>query len=97
VLAITTEASEAIKGVLAADDVPDGALLRISPQPSSDTAAVGLVVEVTETAPPTDQVVEGDGVEVCLEPTAAEMLDDKELDAKIIDGKVNLSIGDQSA
>jgi iron-sulfur cluster assembly protein len=97
VLAITTEASEAIKGVLAADDVPDGALLRIRPQPNSESAAVGLVVEVTDAAPPTDQVVEGDGVEVCLEPTAAEMLDDKELDAKIIDGKVNLSIGDQSA
>lgn len=96
-LAITTEASEAIKVVLAADDVPDGALLRISPQPTSDSAAVGLVVEVTDAPPPNDQVVEGDGVEVCLEPTAAEMLDDKELDAKIIDGKVNLSIGDQSA
>jgi iron-sulfur cluster assembly protein len=97
VLAITTEASEAIKGVLAADDVPDGALLRISPQPTSDSAAVGLIVEVTQSAPPSDQIVEGDGVEVCLEPTAAEMLDDKELDAQIVDGKVNLSIGDQSA
>jgi iron-sulfur cluster assembly protein len=96
-LAITTEASEAIKGVLAADDVPDGALLRISPQPSSDTAAVGLVVEVTETPPPDDQVIESEGVAVSLEPTAAEMLDDKELDAQIIDGKINLSIGDQSA
>jgi iron-sulfur cluster assembly protein len=97
VLAITTEASEAIKGVLAADEVPDGAVLRISPQPSSDTAAVGLVVEVTETPPPDDQVVESNGVEVALEPTAAEMLDDKELDARMVDGKVNLSIGDQSA
>jgi Fe-S cluster assembly iron-binding protein IscA len=97
VLAITTEASEAIKGVLAADDVPDGAMLRISPQPQSESAAVGLVVEVTESPPPNDQVIESNGVEVCLEPTAAEMLDDKELDATLVDGKVNLSIGDQSA
>lgn len=95
-LAITPQASEAIKGVLDSDQVPDGALLRISAPAADDGAEAALVVSVTETPPPDDQIVEGDGVAVCVEPTAAAILDDKELDAEVVDGRVNLSIGSQA-
>lgn len=89
-LTITPQASEAIRQVLAAEDSPDRAVFRISPQPDA-----GLVVSITDSPEPEDQVVEGDDVEVCVEPTAAEMLDDKELDATVVEGQVNFSIAEQ--
>jgi len=89
-LAITPEASEAIRQVLAAESSPDGSVFRISPEPDA-----GLVVSITDSPEPDDQVVEGDDVEVCVEPAAAEMLDDKELDATIVEGQVNFSIAEQ--
>jgi iron-sulfur cluster assembly protein len=91
-LTITPQASEAIRGVLAGEDVPSDSVFRITSQPES-----GLVVSVTDSPEPDDQIVEGDEVEVCVEPTAAQMLDDKELDATVAGGQVSFSIGEQSA
>ncbi|MGH2798890.1 MAG: hypothetical protein ACRDM0_14735 [Thermoleophilaceae bacterium] len=91
-LTITPQASEAIRGVLAAENVPDDSVLRITSQPEA-----GLVVAVTDSPEPDDQIVEGDEVEICVEPTAAQLLDDKELDATVSGEQVNFSIGEQSA
>ncbi|MGH2797678.1 MAG: Fe-S cluster assembly protein HesB [Solirubrobacterales bacterium] len=91
-LTITPQASEAIRGVLAGENVPSDSVFRITSQPES-----GLVVSVTDSPEPDDQIVEGDEVEVCVEPTAAQMLDDKELDATVAGGQVSFSIGQQSA
>jgi iron-sulfur cluster assembly protein len=96
-LTITPQASEAIRGILAAPDVPDGSMFRISPQ-GQDGVAPGpsLVVSVIESPPADDQIVEGDAVAVAVEPTAAMMLDDKQLDATVEGGNVNFSIEDQT-
>jgi len=91
-LTITAQASEAIRGVLAGENVPNDSVVRITSQPEA-----GLVVAVTDSPEPDDQIVEGDEVEVCVEPTAAQMLDDKELDATVAGGQVSFSIGQQSA
>jgi iron-sulfur cluster assembly protein len=91
-LTITPQAAEAIRGVLAAENVPDDSVFRITSQPEA-----GLVVAVTDSPEPDDQIVEGDEVEICVEPTAARMLDDKELDATVSGEQVNFSIGEQSA
>jgi Fe-S cluster assembly iron-binding protein IscA len=91
-LTITPQASDAIRGVLASENVPEGSVLRISPQPEA-----GLVVSVTDSPQPDDQIVEGDEVEVCVEPTAAQMLEDKELDATVAEGQVSFSISQQAA
>ena len=91
-LTITPQASEAIRGVLAGENVPSDSVFRITSQPES-----GLIVSVTDSPQPDDQIVEGDEVEVCVEPTAAQMLDDKELDATVAGGQVSFSIGQQSA
>jgi Fe-S cluster assembly iron-binding protein IscA len=95
-LTISPEASHAIRGILEASDVPDGSMFRISPQ-QSDGASAGasLVVSLIDTPPPDDQIVQGDDVAVCLEPSAAAMLDDKQLDATVIGEEVNFSIGEQ--
>ena len=89
-LTITPRASEAIRGVLAAEGVPPGSILRISAQPNAN-----LAVAVTESPQPDDQIVEGDDAEVCVEPVAAQMLEDKELDATVVGGQVSFSIADQ--
>ena len=99
-LTITEEAEQAIRGILDASNAPDGSVLRISPQPAQQEgpgAGPGLVVSVTDAPPPDDQIVEGDQVEVSVEPTAAAILDDKELDATVVGGQVNFSIGDQAS
>jgi iron-sulfur cluster assembly protein len=74
------------------ENVPSDSVFRITSQPES-----GLVVGITDSPEPDDQIVEGDEVEVCVEPTAAQMLDDKELDATVAGGQVSFSIGQQSA
>jgi Fe-S cluster assembly iron-binding protein IscA len=97
-LEISSEAAEAIRGILAAEDVPDGAALRISAEPGPEPEDEGgFAVTVIESAPPEDQVVAGEDVEVCVEPVAAELLDDKQLDASVSEGKVQFSLSDQDA
>ncbi len=96
-LTITPEASNAIRGILDASDVPDGSMFRISPQPQDGSApGAGLTVSVIEEAPPDDKIVEGDEVAVAVEPSAAAILEDKELDATVVGDQVNFSIGEQA-
>lgn len=97
-LTITSEASQAIRGILAASDAPDGSMFRIAPQgqdgPGPDPSLTISVIDAPQT---TDQIIEGEQVAVCVEPTAAVMLDDKELDADVVGEQVNFSIGEQAA
>jgi Fe-S cluster assembly iron-binding protein IscA len=98
VLTISPEASHAIRGILEASDVPDGSMLRISPQ-QTDGASAGasLVVSVIDTPPPEDQVVEGEEeVAVAVDPTAAVLLDDKQLDATVVGDQISFSIAEQA-
>jgi Fe-S cluster assembly iron-binding protein IscA len=98
VLTITPEASEAIRGILDASEAPDGSLFRIAPQAQDGTEpGEGLTLTVIDAPPPTDQIVEGEEVAVCLEPTAAAMLDDKELDANVVGEEISFRIVEQAA
>ena len=95
-LTISPDASHAIRGILDASDAPDGAIFRIAPQGQDGTApGPSLSVSIIESPPPDDQIVEGDDVEVAVEPTVAVMLDDKELDATVVGEQINFSIGEQ--
>jgi len=95
-LTVTPEASQAIQAILASDGAPEGAVFRISAQdPSGPDADTNLAVSVIDDPPPSDQVVDGDGVQVNLGPEAAEMLDDKELDATVADGQAHFSLSAQ--
>jgi len=82
-LALTENATEAIEGLLAGPEVPDGAGLRImSASPAGDLAAapvlrVGLVAGPEES----DAVIEEAGARVFLQDTVVDLLDDKLLDA----------------
>lgn len=100
-LELTDQAEEAIRGILASDGVSDDASFRITAQQGVDGAGgsdggTALAVSIVDDAPPEDQVVEGDEVEVRLDRPAAEMLDDKQLDATVADGQVQFSLSAQS-
>jgi Fe-S cluster assembly iron-binding protein IscA len=76
VLTITDKALAAISVLLAQDDVPDGAGLRISTDPHRR-----LRLTVTPRPEVGDAVVNRSGVRVFLDAEAAETLRDRALDA----------------
>jgi Fe-S cluster assembly iron-binding protein IscA len=97
-LEISSEASQAIRGILSSEGVADDAAFRISTQQEEgDNAQAGFAIAITDEAPPEDQVVEGDDVQVHLEPVAADMLNDKQLDATVTGGEIRFSLSDQTA
>jgi Fe-S cluster assembly iron-binding protein IscA len=97
VLTITPQASQAIRGILDASGAPDGSMFRIAPQGEEGTApGPSLAISVIEEPLPDDQIVEGDQVAVSVEPSAALMLDDKQLDATVVGEQVNFTVEEQS-
>src|ERR687896_394638 len=78
VLAISPSASEAIKGLVAASNLPPDGGVRISSHPEGPgTFALSLAPEADEA----DAVVEEQGAVVFLDDEIAPLLDDKTLDA----------------
>ncbi len=94
-LAITDTAAEAIRGIVAAPELPEGAGLRIATQPGSGEAAA-LVVSVSETPAASDQVVDEEGARVFVEADAIPLLDDKLLDAQIDGSRVGFMLMEQT-
>jgi Fe-S cluster assembly iron-binding protein IscA len=95
VLAITTTAADAIRGIVASPDIPEGAGLRIAPQVG---AAEDNRLEVTIAAMPadSDQVLDEAGARVFVEEHCTDLLDDKMLDAQIDGQQVGFFIGPQA-
>jgi Fe-S cluster assembly iron-binding protein IscA len=89
-LTITPGATEAIRGILDQDEVPDGSVIRISPEPEK-----GLAIALVRAPAPDDHVIETQGIEICVEASTAEVLDDKELDASTSGDNVAFSIAPQ--
>lgn len=81
---VTPDATQAINQLLAADDVPAGAGLRIESAGAVSTAAKaegdsGLRIVVASQAAGGDQVLENQGARVFIEPSVSHFLDDKQL------------------
>jgi iron-sulfur cluster assembly protein len=93
-LAISDNAAEAIRGLLAAPEVPDSAGLRIA---APSTGEVSFELSVAATPAEDDEVVEEQGAQVFLEPNAAALLEDKRLDAQVDAGQVTFAIAEQPA
>jgi iron-sulfur cluster assembly protein len=96
VLAITDTAAEAIRGIVAAPELPDGAGLRIATTPGTGESAA-LEVSVAETPADTDQVVSESGARVFVEAEAVPLLDDKLLDAQIEGTRVGFMLSERPA
>ncbi|MEO3746211.1 adhesin [Plantactinospora sp. B5E13] len=91
-LTMTENAVLVIRDLTAQQEVPDGAGLRIV----SDLAAGSLTLELAESPAQGDQVVDSDGARVFLDPQAAQILDDKALDAAVdAEGTVQFGFSEQ--
>lgn len=96
-LTLTSDATDVIGRILEEPSVPDGAGIRIAAPAAATTgdAAAGSELEVTVAEEPDagDAVIEEEGARVFVEDTVAEFLADKELDAQVVDERVNFTIG----
>ena len=93
-LAISETAAEAIRGLVAAAGVPDSAGLRITAPPTGEAS---FELSVAGTPAEDDEVVEKEGAQVFLEPSAAALLEDKRLEAQVEAGQVTFAIAKQAA
>jgi iron-sulfur cluster assembly protein len=89
-LAISSQASEAIRGILASPDIPEGAIVRIT------AADEGLNLALVDGPQPDDQLVAHEGAAVAIEAATVALLDDKLLDAEMHDEEMTFSLTDQA-
>ncbi|SEH15514.1 hypothetical protein [Thermoleophilum album] len=80
-LAISPAASEAIRGLLEASEMPTGSGMRITLSSSGTEGALEISLRPHPEAE--DQVVEVEGAAVFIEPQALPLVDDKVLDAHV--------------
>ncbi|ROT31706.1 adhesin [Micromonospora sp. HM5-17] len=91
-LTMTQNAVLVIRDLTSRPDAPAGAGIRIA----SDLAAGSLTLELVAHPAQGDQVVDSDGARVFLDPHAAQILDDKSLDAAVdAEGTVQFGFSEQ--
>ena len=96
-LTITQTAAEAVDSIVASAPGPDTAGLRISQTTGEDGQPAFALALVAEPEP-TDHVLDGQGehASVFIESHAADLLDDKVLDARVMDNQVGFVIAERS-
>lgn len=93
-LSLTENASAIVNEITSQPGLSESAGLRIT---SDDSAQPAFEVTAAAQGEPGDQVVEQDGATIYLEPNAAELLDDKILDAAVDpSGKVEFALAVQA-
>jgi iron-sulfur cluster assembly protein len=95
-LAITEDAAAAIKGIVGAPGVPEGAGLRITSEQHAEgeSPRTDLRLSVVTEPEEGDEVLADERIFVA--PDAATFLDDKLLDADIVDDEVQFSLDVQA-
>jgi Fe-S cluster assembly iron-binding protein IscA len=102
VLTLTSEATAAIEGILAAPELPEEAGIRIAAttersSSNSSQPAVGVIeMTIAEEPAERDEVIEEGGARVFVEGVVADALNEKILDAQIVDERVQFSLGEQT-
>jgi iron-sulfur cluster assembly protein len=97
VLAISEDAAAAIRGIVESEGIPEGAGLRITREESTDergNARTDLRLSVVAGPQEGDEVLEAE--RVFVDPDAAELLDNKLLDADYVDDDVRFSLDIQA-
>ena len=93
-LTITENAEQALDAVVAAENAPEGAGVRISQGMGADgQPAVGLAL--APAPEPGDAVVEDANVPVFVAAEVADLLDDKILDAQVKGDQIAFRLGEQ--
>jgi iron-sulfur cluster assembly protein len=96
-LAISEDAAAAIRGIVGASGVPEGAGLRITREVNTDAGGqsrIDLRLSVVVAPEEGDEVLEEE--RVFVDPDAAELLDDKLLDADHVGDDVRFSLDVQA-
>ena len=97
-LAITEDAAAAIKGIVGSPELPESAGLRITQEMSTEVDGqaprTDLRLSVVAGPEEDDEVLEAE--RIFLDPEAAGFLDDKLLDADIVDDEVRFSLDVQA-
>ena len=96
-LAISEDAATAIRGIVESEGVPEGAGLRITREESTDPAGnarTDLRLSVVAGPQEGDQVLEVE--RVFVDPACTDLLDDKLLDADVVDDDVQFSLDVQA-
>jgi iron-sulfur cluster assembly protein len=93
VLTLTPTAAEVVRTLIDQSPAPDSSGLRIV---AGDDTGEGIPLElsIVEEPEPADERVEQQGATVYLDPGAAELLDDKLLDAQIAEDHVTFMLRD---
>jgi iron-sulfur cluster assembly protein len=93
-LALTDNATTAIRDLAGRQEAPEGAGLRIAAHQATRQLMLRLELQPYEA----DQVLEASGVRLFLSPEAARLLDDKELDAVVdANGTIRFALTNRSA
>ena len=96
-LTLTEDAVSAVNTILTNAELPEGSGMRIFRAPSSENSAeqeLELRLSVVDAPEKGDQVIGEQPVFV--EPEAAEALDDKLLDAEVIEDQVRFTVAQQA-
>jgi iron-sulfur cluster assembly protein len=87
VLTLTPTAAEVVRTLVEQSTTPDSGGLRIAAA-ESEVEGIELELSLVEEPEALDETVEQEGATVYLDPGAAELLDDKLLDAQVADDHV---------
>jgi iron-sulfur cluster assembly protein len=96
-LAITEDAAAAINGIVSSPGIPEGAGLRITQEVNPEAGGkprTDLRLSVVAGPAEGDEVLEVE--RIFIDPGAAELLDDKLLDADVVDDDVQFSLDVQA-
>lgn len=96
-LVISPTASAAISALLESPRAPEGAGVRLAhSEAANDSGAPAIALAIVPGPEPQDAVLESaDGADVFVEPTTAEVLDDKILDADVSEQQVTFLLREQ--
>jgi iron-sulfur cluster assembly protein len=97
VLAITEDAAAAINGIVSSAGLPEGAGLRITQElntEAEDGPRTDLRLSVVAAPEEGDEVLQDE--RIFIDPGAADLLDDKLLDADVVDQEVQFSLDVQA-
>ena len=93
-LTLTPTAAEVVRTLVEQSPAPQSGGLRIAASTAATDGGVELELALVEEPEALDETVEQEGATVYLDPEAAELLDDKLLDAQVAEDHVTFMLRD---
>jgi Fe-S cluster assembly iron-binding protein IscA len=94
---LTPTAAEVVRNLIEQSAAPESGGLRIAANGGGEVGSVELELSLVEQPEALDETVEQEGATVYLDPGAAELLDDKLLDAQVAEDHVTFVLREEEA